>query len=142
MKKQKLISDFNFDFDLLGITTSVKDYKLTWAINKHLFLQLKRQEDHKINAQNKIKAFTFFYDEPAPEVRLRLFSNKPVGTESTIKNLLIPEAPHFDFIFMREGESQSFSLNSLQESLKDVPVIEYLAKINSLDIRFKEYFVF
>lgn len=142
MKKQKLISDLNVDFELLGITTSVKDYKLTWAINKNLHLQLERQKDHEINIQNKIFSFTYFFYQPAPEVRLRLFSNKPVGKITAAKNILVPEAPHFDFIFLREGDSQSFSLKTLQDCLKDVPVIEYLAKINSLDIRFKEHFVF
>ena len=142
MKKQKLISDFNFQFDLIGITTSVKDYKLTWAINKNLQLNLSRQKDHEIRMQNKLYTFTYFFDEPAPEIRLRLFSNKPAGAAGDAKTLLIPEFPHFDYILMREGESQSFSVNSLCKYLKEVAVIEYLATLNSGTIKFKEHFVF
>lgn len=142
MKKLRLTSDYNFDFDLLGITSSVKDYKLTWAINKHLQVKFARQQDHQITIQNKNFSYVYFFDEPVPEVRLRLFSNKPVIHKTGTKTLLVPEAPHFDFIFMREGDSQSFSVKTLQDLLKEVPVIEYLSAMDLSKVKHLEHFVF
>lgn len=142
MRKQKLISDYNYDFDLLGITSSVKDYKLAWAINKKLSIKLARNTDHEIQFQDKSFIFSYYFDEPLPGVRLRLFANKNIPGEQGVKFILVPEAAHFDYIFMREGESQSFSINSLQNLLKDVPAIEYLSAINISKIKHKEFFVF
>ncbi|MGK7391004.1 MAG: IPExxxVDY family protein [Candidatus Cyclobacteriaceae bacterium M2_1C_046] len=142
MKKQKLDSEINFNFDLIGITSSVKDYKIAWSLNKYLDINLHRQEDHQIFINNQSFEFTCYFDEPDPELFLRLFSNRPVATEKATEVKLIPEFPFFDYILMREGDSQSISLKSLQNLLKEVPAIEYLSPINLNQLKFKEHFIF
>lgn len=142
MKKQKLDSEINFNFDLIGITSSAKEYKIAWSLNKYLDLNFHRQADHQIILSNKPYEFTCYLDEPDPDLFLRLFSNKPVNSEKATDLKLIPELPHFDYILMREGESQSFSLKSLQKLLKEVPAIEYLSPININQLKFKEHFIF
>ena len=142
MKKQKLTSEINFKFELIGITTSVKEYKIAWNLNKFLELDFHRQEDHQIKVNDQSYSFTYYFDEPDPDLFLRLFSNKPVTLEKPTETKLVPESPHFDFILMREGESQSFAVKRLLEQLKEVPVIEYLAPINVTELKYKEHFIF
>lgn len=142
MKKQKLTGEINFDFQLIGITSSVKDYKIAWSINKKLNLNLHRKDDHQVMVNNQLYEFTLYFDEPDPELFLRLFSNKPVTLEKVTDIKLIPEMPHFDYILMRQGESQSISVKSLQKLLKEVPVIEYLSVLNLEKLRYKEHFIF
>lgn len=143
MKKQKLVSDFNYEFELIGITSSVKEYKLAWAINKYLNITLNRKQDHEVMVNKKIYQFSYYLAKPMPELKLRLFSNRSLlmGDIPDVINL-VSEFKHFDYILMREGDSQSFSLNSLTDSLKEVNVIEYLSVINSSKLKYKEHFVF
>ena len=48
MKKKKLVVDYEIDFDLFGLISTVKDYKLAWLLNKHLSIHLTREEDLSI----------------------------------------------------------------------------------------------
>jgi hypothetical protein len=40
MKKSKLLIDYEFDFELLGLSASAKGYKLAWELNQVLGIQL------------------------------------------------------------------------------------------------------
>ena len=45
MKKNKLVIEYDFDFELLGILSSARGYKLAWEINQALGIQLVKQQD-------------------------------------------------------------------------------------------------
>jgi len=42
MKKKRLDIEYSFDFDLFGISSTVKVYKLDWEINQSLGSKLKK----------------------------------------------------------------------------------------------------
>ena len=45
MKKSRLDIEYDFDFELLGIHSSARGYKLAWEINQALGIQLVKQPD-------------------------------------------------------------------------------------------------
>ncbi|MCU0367859.1 MAG: IPExxxVDY family protein [Cyclobacteriaceae bacterium] len=139
MKKKRLDIEYNYDFELLGIISSAKGYKLAWEINNQLSIRLVRQADLSIFLKHNVEA-TFTYFSYQSEVNaLKLFRNKPNETE--LRNYLVPEFPHYDYILSSQGEEQ-FNSNRLQEVLRNIPSIELVAFIPLGPLKSKDNFIF
>ncbi|MCW5910732.1 MAG: IPExxxVDY family protein [Cyclobacteriaceae bacterium] len=140
MKKKRLEIEYTFDFELIGIISSAKGYKLAWEVNHILGTRLARQPDLTI-VLNKDTFASYVYYAFENEVNvLKLFRNKPNETE-LIKNLLVPEFPHYDYILLAQGEAHMAS-KRLQELLKNIPSIELTAFIPLTALKSKDSFIF
>lgn len=119
MKTEKLhISFENFsDFKLIGISCSEKDYRLCWAINQSLGIDLIRLSNEGISSRTHLAAFPFFeyVDEENGRV-YRLLANR---FES---NILMKELKTIDFLFLLQGE--------------DVNLHEIISKLGSIEFVF------
>ena len=105
MKKSKLVIDYEFDFELLGIISSARGYKLAWEINQALGIQLVKQPDLVVGFRNNEEKSFSFYAHETQFNRLKMFKNRPSEQESG-KYFLIPEFPHYDFIILADMEEQ------------------------------------
>lgn len=140
MKKSKLVIDYKFDFELLGLISSAKGYKLAWDINQALNIQLVKQPDLVVGFKNsEEKCFSFYAHETLLN-RLKLFKNKPLDHEGG-KYFLIPEFPHFDFIILADMEEQ-YSAHQLIHTLRSIRSIELAALIPVDGLKSKLNFVF
>jgi hypothetical protein len=140
MKKKRLDVDFTYDFDLYGIISTVKGYKLAWELNNLLGSKLVKMEDYEIHQKNKAPRNYLHYAQGSEVNILKLFKNKP-GEERSPKDLLVPEHPHFDFILLAHGEAFADN-NRLQELLRNIPSVELVAFIPLASLKTKEYFIF
>ncbi|MBL7856945.1 MAG: IPExxxVDY family protein [Cyclobacteriaceae bacterium] len=140
MKKSKLEIEYSFDFELLGIISTAKGYKLAWEINQRLMINLVKQPDLVVGfKKNAEKSFSFYAHETVLN-RLKLFKNKPSENEPG-KYFLIPEFPHFDFIILAAMEEQ-FSHERLLEMIKSIPSVQLVAAIPLEGLRSKSNFIF
>jgi hypothetical protein len=140
MKKSKLVIDYEYDFELTGIRTSAKGYKLAWEINTKLGIHLIRQPDLTVGFKNNEERKFSFYAHETRLNRLKLFKNKPVDADSG-KYFLIPEFHHFDFIFLIQMDDSKVREIYLQQ-LKQVPSIEFIADIPLEGLKSKSNFIF
>ena len=136
IRKNKLEIEYSFDFELVGIRTSLKGYKLAWHLNQDLHTRLVKQADYEIPLR-KGSAHYDHFSWRTPLNALHLFRNKPANTAPE----LIPEYPHFDYILMTQSE-ESLSGNRLQEYLRNVPSVEWAALIPLSALKSKENFIF
>ena len=140
MKKTKLIIDYEFDFQLVGLITSAKGYKLAWEINQVLGVHLIKQSDLLVGFKNtEEKGFTYFSHQSRIN-RLKLFKNRPVDPEGG-KYFLIPEFPHYDFIILANMKEQ-FPHPQLIHSLKSIDAIQLAAFIPMDGLKSKSNFIF
>jgi hypothetical protein len=140
MKKKRLEIEYSFDFELIGIISSAKGYKLAWEVNHVLGSRLTRQPDLTVLLNKKAYASYVYYTFENEVNALKLFRNKPNEAEQ-IKNLLVPEFPHYDFIMLTQGEAHMAS-KRLQELLKNIPSIELTAFIPLAALKSKDNFIF
>ncbi len=141
MKKNRLDIEYTYDFELLGLISSVKGYRLAWEINKLLEVRLIKQPDLIIHQKNKNDlSYAYFASGGNGANRLKLFRNKPIEME-TSKHLLVPEFPHLDFILMAEGD-EHIEINRLQELLHNIPSIELVAFLPLDALKSKDNFIF
>lgn len=139
MKKSKLIIDYEYNFELIGITTVVRGYRLAWELNQRLSVNLVKQPDLMVGFRNnEEKAFSFYAFE-TPLNRLKVFKNRPSDQE-TGKYFLIPEFPHFDFIILAAMEEHKHQ--QLIDLLKSVPSIQLVSPIPLEGLKSKSNFIF
>ena len=140
MKKSKLIIDYEFDFNLIGLLTTVKGYKLAWEINQALHIQLVKQLDLVVGFKNEAERSFSFYAFETQFNRLKLFKNKPAEADSG-KYFLIPEFPHFDFIILA-AMKDLYAPQQLLDLIKSVPSIQFASYIPMEGLKSKSNFIF
>ena len=139
MKKKRLEIEYSYDFDLIGVISSAKGYKLAWDINNQLSTRLVKQPDLIVQVKNNTEcSFSYFSFENEVN-KLKLFRNKPNDSEA--RNFLLPEYPHFDYIILIQGEDFGYS-NRLQELLRNIASIELVAFIPLGALKSKDNFIF
>lgn len=139
MKKKRLEIEYSYDFDLIGIISSAKGYKLAWDINHELSTRLVRQPDLIVQfKKNKEASFSYFSFENDVN-KLKLFKNKPNDSEGRI--YLLPEFPHLDYIILIQGEEYGNS-NRLQELLRNIISVELVTFIPLGPLKSKDNFIF
>ncbi|MCX8490045.1 MAG: IPExxxVDY family protein, partial [Cyclobacteriaceae bacterium] len=122
MKKKTLDISYSYDFDLLGIISPLKGYKMAWEINNCLNVKLVKDKDLCISFKKKTE-FNFSHFSYTSEAWvLKLFRNKPLELELP-KVELVPEFPHFDFVLLTQSDDPAKS-NRLQEVLRLISSVE------------------
>ncbi len=140
MKKRRLEVEYTYDFELLGISSSAKGFKLAWDINQLLAIRLVKLEDLSIEQKAGGSASYGCYGFESTHSKLRLFRNKPNETDLQ-KAFLVPEFPHMDFILMGQGEEYT-QHNRLQEVLRNIPSVELVAFLPLAALKSKDNFIF
>jgi hypothetical protein len=139
MKKSKLVIDYEFDFDLLGVTTIARGYRLAWEINACLGIRLVKQPDLMVGFKNNEEKNFSFYAYQTPLNRLKLFKNKPSDADQG-KYYLIPEFPHYDFIILAAMEEQQTP--GLINLIRTIPSVQLITSIPLEGLKSKYNFIF
>ncbi|MDA0193667.1 MAG: IPExxxVDY family protein [Bacteroidetes bacterium] len=142
MKKTKLKIDYDYDFQLYGIVTNAREYKLAWSINKGLKINLVKQKDILIPMANQgdltITNLLFETENSS----LRLIGNRSVGSSDGGKANLIPELSNFTHFFVVRDEGDNFGSQELIRLLKAISVIDYLTLIEIDKLKNKDNLIF
>ena len=140
MKKSRLVIEYDFDFELVGLLSSARGYKLAWEINQALGMQLVKQPDLQVGFKNNQEKSFSFYSHETQLNRLKLFKNKPADQENG-KYFLIPEFPHYDFIILAAMEEQH-SHQYLIHRIRTIKAIQLAASIPLEGLKSKSNFIF
>ncbi len=138
MKKTRLQIEYEYDFELFGITSSAKFFKLAWAINLQLGLHLIKKDDFEIEYVDgqKVNYLNYYYEDDS--CYFHLFKNKSPDTDN---NYIIPEMPHYDYVLKMNGTFQSFAIQEVLKVLREVKYIEYIAPISLNKLKSKDNFL-
>jgi hypothetical protein len=139
MKKSKLVIDYEYNFDLVGVASTIKGYRFAWEINNRLDIHLVKQPDLMVGFKNgEEKPFAFYSHETALN-RLKLFKNRSTELDAG-KYFLIPEFPHFDFIILATLEDRTHQ--QLIDLIKSIPHVQLAASIPLEGLKSKSNFIF
>ena len=142
MKSTKLIVEYDYDFEVLALISSVKAYKLAWFLNKALNIKLCKSEDLYFDfiKEGSIVISNYIYQTEFSI--FRLLKNKSCEHFNTSKPYLLPELKKYDYVIQLSGEAPMFSLDKLQDTLKHIPSVEYVKLIDINTIKSKENLIF
>ncbi|MBU8891354.1 MAG: IPExxxVDY family protein [Bacteroidales bacterium] len=138
-KIHKLSFELESDFRLIGIASHENDYRLSWAVNNSLGIELIKTEDliithpkHKI----QIDYSMYNFNDDNNFISYHLISNK------SEKGFLLPEMKNLDFVLKVSGEPDIDFLKDLLRELKKVNIIITAFFIDDLPDKIKNVFVF
>ena len=127
MKKSVLEIEFDFDFRLWGIATTLRDYQVGLVLNRTLGTQLKRQNDIEVSSrdQSKLSYYSVFrYEDEIDKGIFHLIGNKYRG------DFLIPEVKEADYFLKFCGSAPDEYLEEIQTKLKRIGQFIVLIPLN------------
>ena len=110
MSKTKLKVEYDFDFCLIGIVCSEKDFRLCWMLNNQLGWKLAKTDDHVSSAGNH-PVFSFSDEELMRDYYL-------IVNKSDTGKLLIDEHQHTDYFIIIKGEITDEEKKYFAEQIK------------------------
>jgi hypothetical protein len=142
MKKIRLSIDYGYDFEVLAVISSVKDYKLAWAINRCLNIHLCKSSDifFGLKKEQELLISNFIFE--TEYTTFRLLKNKSFETPKNNTPYLIPELKDYDYLIKITGQSISFNSDAIIEKLKELPLVEYIKKVDIQNLKSRENLIF
>jgi hypothetical protein len=142
MSKNRLSVNYDFGFDLIAITASVKEYKLAWILNHELNLSFVKSENIEIVfLGDKFMSISNFTSKTEHQT-FRLLKNRAENIEEKFNAFLIPEFQNFDFILLIEDESDTFNPNAFITSIKQIPFVQFVVSVEASSLKSKENLIF
>ena len=139
MNKKILKFEIDLDFVLIAVTSSLKDYRVCYLINKHLKFNFVRQPDLQVDIyqNNDPVLFSIFhYYWETTETEFYFIANK--GSDG----LLIPEMREVDYFIMIKNYIDEDDLDNIITMLNRIPEIMAAVKIDPKKIKSRENLLF
>ena len=139
MKKHLLEIEYDFDFILIGISSHEKDYRICWALNNKLELELIKSVSLEIKdkKQEDVSSFSLFICERPDE-----FVEYLVIANRSEKGLLIPEQKHIDYFFVIKGEFEDDEIETIISKIKEINFVLTALRIDPSILKSKQNLIF
>ncbi len=137
MSKKVLLSDFEYDFQLIGISSHAKDYRLSWEINKRFGINLIKEEEVIFSSKKGgDREFSmYFYQDDIEERDVRLIGNKSGGS------CLVPEKKAADF-FLMLYDYNSLEISEMMREIRKINVVLTAFEMDVNTLKSKENLLF
>lgn len=128
--------EFEYDFDLIGISSHVKEYRLVWAINKMMNWNLTRKNDHSIAQKNGFSehAVYEFFDGLDKSTYTLIENHSPDG-------FLLPELPQWDFVLKVEHHHNEMDIEVFR-ALKKINLVQAITVLTTEKLKSKQNLIF
>jgi len=139
MTKFQLDVDYDFSFRLIGISCHARDYRLSWALNNDLSIQLEKV--HRENAAEGLKkngvAIESLYSflDKENHATYQLMYNKHNN------NLLLPEQKAADFLFIIDQMNDE-KFDDVLQKIKQNDLVKTAFVIDVASLKSKENLIF
>lgn len=131
VRKLKLSSDDFPDIDLIGINTSLQDYRLAYFINKETALRLERLEDLPVYSEKSkdLRNYCLYsYFDPDKRVSYYLCSN------DNEKGKMIDQYSQANYFLLVKGNRNDEEVKAIQSTVRKLPSVTFVfvAVINKI----------
>lgn len=115
MAKLTLEVEEVYDFELIGICSHAKDYRLSWEMNKTLELDLVKGDDYELSVKGEKQSYSFFnFIDEENWVEYYLINNR------TVNGILIPEEKKADYFLLIRGVLRGGQKESLVKGIAEI----------------------
>ncbi|MBP6730883.1 MAG: IPExxxVDY family protein [Chitinophagales bacterium] len=139
MADKKITNELNTDYKLVGIASSLKEYKLCYHLNLLLNCDFKKLTDlvfEPTDRSRKIQFSVFKGCDEHDKNQFIVFSNK------NLNEVLLPEISNFDYILQLHGKFEPDELKEVIDGIKEFPQVIMTAEIPIKKIKSKERLVY
>ncbi|SDP98859.1 hypothetical protein SAMN05428975_4822 [Mucilaginibacter sp. OK268] len=139
LNRKFLKFEIDFDFVLIAITTSLKDYRVCYLINKSLNFNFVRTNDLAVDiyqGAEPVLFSLFHYQWETTETDFYFIGNK--GSDG----YLVPEIRSADYFVMIKNYIDDDDLDNLVSTINKIPEIVAAVKIDPKKIKSRENLLF
>ncbi len=139
LNRKFLKFEIDLDFVLIAVTSSLKDYRLCYLINKFLSFNFTKINDLSVDiyqTETPVLFSLYHYDWKNTETDFYFIANK--GSEG----YLIPEMKEADYFLLIKNYIDEDDLDTLISSLNKIPEIVAAVKIDPKKIKSRENLLF
>ncbi len=139
LNRKFLKFEIDFDFVLIAITTSLKDYRICYLINKSLNFNFVRSNDLSVDiyqGAEPVLFSLFHYQWETTETDFYFIGNK--GSDG----YLVPEIRSADYFVMIKNYIDDDDLDSLVSTINKIPEVVAAVKIDPKKIKSRENLLF
>jgi hypothetical protein len=137
MKKAKLQIEPAFDFELLGIVSPIREYRMAWLVNQELELNLIKADDLELEFLNAEKLEIAQYFLSLPHGFIQLLKNKAINSTQQLA-YLIPELKNLDYFLLVQDETEELDLINFVKKLSQNPLVQSIVRIDISKLKSKE----
>ena len=137
MKKAKLQIEPTFDFELLGIVSPIREYRMAWLVNQELELNLVKVDDLELEFLNFEKLEIAQYFLSLPHGFIQLLKNKALNSAQQLA-YLVPELKNLDYFLLVQDETEQLDLSNFMEKLSQNPLVQSIVRIDISKLKSKE----
>jgi hypothetical protein len=145
--------EYEHDYILIGIHTTLNDYRVAYLLNKELELFLKRSEENLDFPLKNCSFPFFFYEEKASFISWSLISNKFISVDSIQSNnnlfneetktrFLIPEKKKVDYFIKISGYIKDEILENILVNIKNTEKIITSYLIDPFSLKSRDNLIF
>ena len=137
MKKAKLQIEPTFDFELLGIVSPIREYRMAWLVNQELELNLVKVDDLELEFLNSEKLEIAQYFLSLPHGFIQLLKNKALNSVQQLA-YSVPELKNLDYFLLVQDETEQLDLSNFMEKLSRNPLVQSIVRIDISKLKSKE----
>ena len=142
MKKRKLNAEIEYDFDLYGLISTLKEYKLAWHLNNALDIQLDKVDDVKITFLKSKSLIISNYLYATEHSSIRLLRNRSADEFESDSLYVMPELKRFDFLLLVQGFEDTYDQARMKQQVGSVPQVQYVQSFVVDDLKSRENLIF
>jgi len=139
LNRKFLKFEIDFDFVLIAVTSSLKDYRVCFLINKYLNFNFVKNDDLEVDIYPGAEPVLFSlyrYSWETTETDFFFIGNK--GSDG----YLVPEIKSADYFLMIRNYIDDNELDTIISSLNKIPEIVAAVKIDPKKIKSRENLLF
>lgn len=137
-KVLRISEEDKFDFLLIGIVCSHRDFRLCMELNRKLDINLSKQDEYTVfsNKRMEDQFFSFYEYNSEEDDRYNVISNK------SQKGLLLPEQNQIDYLLLIRMNPMRIDEQELIDTLKEIPIVLGAYKLDAVKLKSRENLVF
>lgn len=139
--QRDLYVDYQHDYDLYGLQTSVPEYKLAWQLNRTLHWQLKKAVDLALGDANDASYGVSNFVFTTTHRTFRLLKNQTFANVGSSR-LLLPGLPQWDFFLQVHDPSASWQPEVMVAAVGALAEVKQIAPIDITNVAHKENLLF
>ncbi|MDB5282678.1 MAG: IPExxxVDY family protein [Bacteroidota bacterium] len=139
MADKKIKNELDNDYRLVGIATSLKEYKLCHHLNQLLGCDLRKLDALEFEPKDRSRKIQFSVFKAGDENDKNTFV---VFTNKNLGEFLLPEVGNFDYIIQVLGKFADEELQLVVENIKQFPEVVMSTEIPVKKIKSRERLVY
>ncbi len=139
MAEKKITNDLSSDYKLVGLASSLKEYKLCYHLNSLLSCDFRKLTDQTFEPTDRSRIIQFSVFKAGHEEdknQFIVFSNK------NLNEVLLPEISNFDYVIQVQGKYTEEEMSALMNGIKQFPEVLMTAEIPLKKIKSKDRLVY